>query len=107
MTGADEDLEDVGQKVEAHVEAGDEQHDRLDDGHVTVADRVNTMRSGMPLRRAICTYSLSRTSTMEARKMRTMYGETASTRVATGRTRMLSWCHNETSGLTYDTAGRM
>ena len=39
--GLIEDREDVGEKVEADVDDGDEQHDGLDHGHVTVGDRVD------------------------------------------------------------------
>jgi len=51
------------------------------------------------------TYSLSSTSTVEARSMRLTYGMTARTRVATGRTNSHICCVNGTSALMLETDG--
>ena len=61
--------------------------------------RQSTTRSGRPLRRAIITYSLSSTSMVEARRMRVMYGATASVSVSAGRMNMLELLHERHAGV--------
>ena len=69
------------------------------------ACRLSTSRSGRPLRRAIITYSLSSTSMVLARRMRVMYGATASVSVSAGRMNMSSCCTIGTLESTFETDG--
>src|SRR5919108_860620 len=64
-----------------------------------------TCRSGRPFNRAIVTYSLSSTSTIEPRMMRLMYGTTAMISVAAGSTTTWGSCHAFSPGASSDTAG--
>src|SRR3954454_16807552 len=67
--------------------------------------RQITCLSGRPLSRAIVTYSLSSTSTIEPRMMRLMYGVTARIRVAAGNTTTSGFCHAFSPGASSETAG--
>ena len=64
-----------------------------------------TVRSGNPFKRAIVTYSDSRTSIVEPRMMRLMYGVTASTSVAAGSTTASGCSHACSPGGSIETAG--